>query len=128
MNNNEYGTGSEKAKTFLAGLLIGSALGASAALLKAPRSGEETREQLRAKASEAQSKAEEAATQLRGQVKETGEQVIERVEEARVRAQEMAEEASQRADELKTQAGTVVEEGEKILTQTADEIQKATEA
>ena len=86
MNNNGNGTGKEKAKSFVAGLLVGGAIGAGAALLKAPRSGEETRKQLKEKAAEAQDKAGDTVQQLRERAGEVGDQVAERAGEVRAQA------------------------------------------
>ena len=77
-NDNSFGA-------FLAGILIGGLVGAAAALLLAPQSGEETRAQIR-----------EKSIELRDRASET-------VEEARARADQSLEIARHRVEELSQQ-------------------------
>ena len=65
---------------FLTGFLLGAVVGAAAALLMAPQSGEETREQIR-----------ERGIELRSRASEVG-------EEGRKRAEELAMDARARAE------------------------------
>ena len=87
MTENENGRGG-----FLRGLLIGSALGALAGLLFAPKSGKE----------------------LRSELKRKGEEVLDEAgdlySEARARAKIILEEAHRRAEELKKEANLQLEE------------------
>lgn len=68
--------------SFLSGLIIGGLIGAAAALLMAPQSGEETRHVIREKGIELRDRAAETA------------------EEARMRAEDIAHKASERGKEL----------------------------
>src|SRR3990172_12972351 len=78
---------------FFAGFVIGGLVGAAAALILAPQSGEETRAQLR-----------QRGIELRDQAYETAEEARKRAEEAavqaRTRAEQLAAEARTRAEEL----------------------------
>ena len=84
MSNNESDLGS-----FVAGFLLGGLIGAGAALLLAPQSGEETREMLRERGIELKSRAEEAASEFSSKaetfISEGREQVETAVESARSR-------------------------------------------
>ena len=75
------------AKPLLTGFLVGSAVGAATALLFAPRSGEETRAEIRDKAME-----------LRDQATET---VQDTVSQAKSKAKDLKGTVSEKADELK---------------------------
>lgn len=104
MSENGYPTGIQQAKTFVSGLLLGSAIGAGAALLGAPRSGKKTRKQIQQKASAVRDKAEQTVNDVRERVEEAGQQVTHQVsqqaEEARERVGEVGEDVSQRVDEF----------------------------
>lgn len=128
MDSNENIGRLEKAKSFAAGLVVGGAIGAGAALLNAPRSGKTTRRQLRRKASEVQQQAGEKVDEVRERVQKTSDAVSERAEEVRQRAQKAAEEASQRADEIKAQASTTRRETEGELARKAEEIEQVANA
>ena len=62
------GNGNSNMKGFLIGMLVGAVVGSAAALLLAPKSGKETREMIRNKASETQE-------MLRSRVNEVKERV-----------------------------------------------------
>lgn len=115
MSNNEYNTGMEKAKGFVAGLLVGGAIGAGTALLKAPRTGEETRKQLKERAAEAQDKAEDTMHQLRERAQDVGGQVADRAGEMRAQARSVSDDVSQQAEDLGQEIASRVDEGKKHL-------------
>jgi gas vesicle protein len=78
--------------SFLAGLLIGGLMGAAAALLLAPQSGEETRALIKEKSIELRDKASESA------------------DEARQRAEYFAQQAQKAAGDLQTSAKQALEQ------------------
>jgi gas vesicle protein len=88
---------------FFAGFVIGGLVGAAAALVLAPQSGEETRAQIRQKGIE-----------LRDQTVETAEEARKRLDEAatqaRTQAEKLAQEARARAEELQQRGKLVLEE------------------
>lgn len=83
---------------FLAGFLVGALVGAAAALLLAPQSGEETWAQIREKSIELGQKADELSAEAR-----------KRAEEAQLKMKQAVEEgkatASRRKEELLSQVG-----------------------
>jgi len=85
----ENGNGTGNTRSVLIGLLIGGLTGAAAMLLFAPRSGEQTRTQIRKK-----------SIQLRDQ---TTASVKGALEQARVEAEELTSGVRQKAGELKRQ-------------------------
>jgi gas vesicle protein len=87
---------------FLKGLLLGGLIGAGAALLSAPRSGEETRWMLREKGDELKEKA------------------LTTAEEARLRAEEIARLGAERATEMKERGQSFLET-QKVTLQNAVE-------
>lgn len=84
---------------FLAGLLVGALVGAAAALLMAPQSGEETRTLIHDKGVELGHKADDLSEEAR-----------QRAADLQVRMQQAVEEgkatATQRKEELLSQVGT----------------------
>ena len=86
----------QTAKPVLTGLLVGGIIGAAAALLFAPRSGEETRSEIRNK-----------AIDLRDRTTET---VNERVSQVKSRAHELKDNVWEKADEIKQRGKQVVDE------------------
>ena len=77
---------------FLAGVVVGGLVGAAAALLLAPQSGEETRTMIRDKSIE-----------LKGQVESTA-------SEARAKAEKLAQDAKSRAEDLQKRGQILLEE------------------
>ncbi len=86
---------------FFAGFVIGGLVGAAAALLMAPQSGEETRAQIQERGIELQSKAQET------------------MQDARLKADQMIADAQERSkvlyDEQKSKLEATLAEGKKAL-------------
>ncbi len=89
---------------FLAGFLVGTLVGAAAALLFAPQSGEETR------------------TLIRDKSLELKEQAGAMSEEARKRADALQAQAKERAEGLQSQVKRAVEEGKTAATKRKEEL------
>jgi gas vesicle protein len=98
---------------FLSGVIIGGLIGAAAALLLAPQSGEETRAIIK-----------ERSIELKDKAAETAEEARHRAEmaaiEARQRAEELAHTARERADE-------VVKRGQEVIDQQVERFTKGPE-
>jgi gas vesicle protein len=88
---------------FFAGLVVGGMVGAALALLLAPRSGPETRAQIRSVSLELKERANETLTEAR----EKAEAITA---DARRRAEEMLNEARERADEITAEAMKAADE------------------
>jgi gas vesicle protein len=89
---------------FLAGFVVGALVGAAAALLFAPQSGEETRALIRDKGIELQERS------------------VEMSEEARRRAQELQEQTAGKASEWQTKVSQAVAEGKTAGTERKEEL------
>lgn len=89
------------AKPVVTGLLIGGAIGAVTALLFAPRSGEETRAEIRDKAMEYRDRTMEAVndgvSQAKSKANELTDRAKEKADELRHRGKEVADEQLERA-------------------------------
>jgi gas vesicle protein len=68
-------------KSVLGGFLVGSVIGVATALLFAPRSGEETRAEIRDKAVELRDRTTETVSQAKSKASEIKDNVVEKVEE-----------------------------------------------
>lgn len=106
----------ERGGGFIAGFLLGGLVGAAAALLLTPRSGDETRDtlketgiELRVKAEEAAAKARDEADELLIRGKAIFEEQRERVKEA---VEEGREAAAQKRAELLSKYRVAKEKGE----------------
>ena len=86
-----------QSRDFLIGVIVGSAIGAAAALLYAPQAGVDTRSQLRDKAAEAKERTAELAQQA-------GTRVGEVTGQAKARVGELAQQAQTKAGEVTSQA------------------------
>jgi gas vesicle protein len=106
MSNNNGG----EIGAFFAGFLVGGLAGAAVALILAPQSGAETREQIRQKSVELQGKAEDA------------------LGEARAKAEAVAADIKRRAEELQMQSKAILEEGQKQLAGAVEGTKKAAAA
>jgi gas vesicle protein len=102
MNEQSNGVG-KYVISFLAGMVTGSAI----AYITAPRSGEETREQIRSRTAELQDTAEQTAD--------------EALESVRIAAKDI----SGSAEEFRSQSRTALDESKEQWAQAADEIRKS---
>lgn len=89
----------EKHGSGFAAFVWGALVGAGAALLLAPRSGEETQRELREGARRFREGAGEKLTELRGTLEESGERAREEVEERVTHAREQVRDQKHRAEE-----------------------------
>jgi len=89
--------------SFLTGMVIGGLVGAAVALILAPQSGAETREQIRQRGIELRSQGEETLNDARMKAEATA-------TEARARAEKLAADARVRAEEVAKQGRVVLEE------------------
>ena len=108
-------------REFLLGVIVGSAIGAAAALMYAPASGAETREQLRVKAEQARDKATEVAEQARARATEVANQ-------ARSKVEEVSREARTKVEDLSHQAQNAVDRGRQLVEGQKDAILTAVDA
>jgi gas vesicle protein len=95
---------------FLSGFLIGGLIGAAAALLFAPQSGEETRAMIRDKSIEIKEKVEQTA------------------EDARAKAEELARDAKTKAEELQRRGQVILEEQRTRIEHAIDAGKKAAQS
>lgn len=95
--------------SFLSGVIIGGLLGAAAALLLAPQSGEETREIIKEKGIELRDKAQETAEEARTRATELAHQVESRSKEIydqqRERITKAVESGKSAMEQKKTEMG-----------------------
>ncbi|MFQ5628424.1 MAG: YtxH domain-containing protein [bacterium] len=106
---------------FLKGFLFGGAIGAIIALLYAPRSGKETREELKRRSQEF---LDDADTHF-GNVREQAEHIIEN---AKKEAEKLRDEAERKIMEAKLKAQELVDTGKSTITYiTEDTVGKAHE-
>jgi gas vesicle protein len=89
---------------FLAGFMVGALVGAAAALLFAPMSGEETRVMIREKGVELGHRADEMSV------------------EARKKAEELQIQAKERAEALQERVKVAVNEGKAAATKTKEDL------
>jgi gas vesicle protein len=103
---------------FVAGFLVGALVGAAAALLFAPMSGEETRVMIREKGVELGQRADEMSLEARKRAEELQAQAKERAEtlqgQARERAETLQERVKVAVDEGKA---TAIKKKEELLAQ-----------
>ena len=101
---NDYDSRLNYLGTFLAGLVLGSLVGAAAAMLMAPASGPETRRQIREKSLELRTQAEQ------------------QMEEARRRAEEMQERGRVVLEEQKARLNKAIEDAKRGAQQTQSDL------
>jgi len=91
---------------FLTGFFVGGLIGAGVALIFAPQSGEETREQIRQKGINLGEQASQAAEEARYKAEQA-------LSEARVKLDEAAVDLQKRAKELQDQGKVLLKEKQK---------------
>jgi len=101
---NDYDSRLNYLGTFLAGLVLGSLVGAAMAMLMAPASGSDTRRQIREKSLELRSQAEH------------------QVEEARKRAEEMQEHSRVVLEEQKARLNQAIEDAKRGAKQVQSDL------
>ena len=84
---------------FLAGFLLGGIVGAAIALLMAPASGEETRDELRSRGIELRNRSEELSNEAMVQAQKLAEEGQKRAMEAQERSRLALEEQKSRLEE-----------------------------
>ncbi len=102
---------------FVSGFVIGGLVGAAAALLLAPQSGEETRTLIRDKGIELKDQVEQSAAETRAKAEELA-------QEARMRAEDLQKRGQVILDEQKTKIEKAVESGKKAAKKKKDELAK----
>ena len=100
---------------FVAGFLVGALVGAAAALLFAPMSGEETRVMIREKGVELGQRADEMSLEARKRAEELQAQAKERAETLQVQARE-------RAETLQERVKVAVDEGKETAIKKKEEL------
>ena len=114
---------------FIAGFLVGALVGAAAALLMAPQSGEQTRTLIRDKGIELGHRAEELTEDARRRAEELQAEALDRARHVQMQTKE-------RAEKLQDSVKQAVEEGkaaaedkrEELLSMLDEEIAEETEA
>ncbi|NDJ33185.1 MAG: YtxH domain-containing protein [Chloroflexi bacterium] len=81
---------------FLTGFVVGGLIGAAVALLTAPQSGEETREQIVTRGIELRDRAEDEVQRFRARAEETLTDIRQQAEDLQAQAAAQIEEARQR--------------------------------
>lgn len=89
-------------KGFTLGVVVGSAIGAVVALLTAPKSGKETREDLKVKANEMKEKARDTAEDVKKKTDKFK-------DEAQKKASEAKKDTAEVVEDWKSRVGRVVE-------------------
>lgn len=97
--------------------LVGLAIGAGVALLMAPRSGEETRAEIRRRATRARQRATDLAGDVRGKVNET-------LDEARSRVEHRIDDARQALEMKRAQVSRAMEAGRAAAQQARDDLER----
>jgi gas vesicle protein len=99
----------DKSGDFLAGFFVGALVGAAAALLLAPQSGEETRALIRDKGIELQERSAEMSAEARRRAAEIQVQTKERAADTQAKLKEAVDQGKTAASEKKAQLLTQLE-------------------
>jgi gas vesicle protein len=100
---------------FFAGFVVGALLGAAAALLFAPQTGEQTRTLIRERGIELKERADELSIEARKRAEELQ-------DEARGRAGDISGQAKERAKDLQARVQQAVDEGKAAATTKKEEL------
>lgn len=100
---------------FIVGFLVGGLVGAAAALLLAPQSGEETRALIREKGIELQDRADEMTVDARRRAEELQVQ-------AREKASAVSTQTKTKATEIQSKVMAAVEQGKTAATQQKEDL------
>lgn len=104
----------------LAAFLIGGLIGAAAALLYAPKSGEETRKEIKKRAKELKKKTVRAAEDLYEEIEELSDTLKRRIEELKQKGHDLSEDAKKEVLAQIDKLSKVVEEKKKKLLEIFD--------
>lgn len=104
----------------LAAFLIGGLIGAAAALLYAPKSGEETRREIKKRAKDLKKKTVRAAEDLYEEIEELSETLKRRIEELKQKGHDLSEDAKKEVLNQIDRLSKVVEEKKKKLLEIFD--------
>lgn len=118
-NNSSY------TKGFLVGALLGGAAGAIAALLFAPKSGKELRQDIADRTEDVVDKAQALFNKATGQVEEGLEDVVN---EGRIRAENLMSNARHQAENLMSNAEQVLREAKNRAQKVGDAAKAGTDA
>lgn len=107
---------------FIAGFLVGALVGAAAALLLAPQSGEQTRTLIRERGIELGQRADELTVEARRRAEELQAEAVERAKKVQTQAKEQAEKLQDTVKQA-VQEGKAAAEGkrEALLSQLEEE-------
>lgn len=108
MNNN-------RGFEFLGGLVLGGIVGAATALLMAPASGEETREQIRARSGELKNRGQALGSEAKVQVQKA-------TKEGQKRVSDVQERAGLALEEQKARLVEAIDTGKQAASQRKDEL------
>ena len=97
-----------KSKKFGLGVVIGAVAGVVAGLLTAPKSGKETREDIKNKANEARGSAERKLKEAHKELEKLSKEAKTKAKELKGKAQEEMNGYAQKADELKDRAKAAI--------------------
>lgn len=115
-------TKTNKTGSFLTGVLFGSLVGGTVALLFAPQSGEETRTVIKEKSLEIKDKAVETGEEIRHKAEEVAQKTRARIEEAAEATKEQAQELQHRGqafvDTQRERIKDAIDAGKKSLSGT----------
>jgi gas vesicle protein len=107
----------EKRSGSAGSFLVGLAIGAGVALLMAPRSGEETRAEIRRGARRARARANDLASDVRGKVSDT-------IGQARSQVEQRIDDARQAIEVKKAQVTRAMEAGRAAAQQARDDLER----
>ena len=111
---------SEKGGDFLKGLLIGGIAGAILGILYAPKSGEETREEIARKAEELLAKAKVDYEKVLERSKKTYESAVKRLRELEAAAKEQVGHIEDEVSEIASRGTEVLHDGKTRLKRALD--------